>query len=50
MNIDVLISFFMWCTIINGSLLILWVLAWMAIPDLISMPIGDTRLRRRDNT
>ncbi len=25
----------MWCTIINGGLLILWTLSWMLTPDLI---------------
>ncbi|MCK4818735.1 hypothetical protein KA005_23385 [bacterium] len=35
MDIQTLTRFFMWCTIINGGLLILWVLAQMAIPKLV---------------
>ncbi len=35
MDIQTLTTFFMWCTIINGGLLILWTLMWMLIPDLI---------------
>ena len=35
MDMQTLTSFFMWCTIINGGLLIFWVLATMAIPKLV---------------
>jgi len=35
MDIQTLTTFFMWCTIINGGLLIMWVLAQMAIPKLV---------------
>ena len=33
MDIQTLISFFMWCSILNGGLLTLWTLAFMAVPD-----------------
>jgi hypothetical protein len=35
MDIQTLTSFFMWCTIINGGLLLLWTLAHMTVPDLV---------------
>ena len=35
MDIQTLTTFFMWCTIINGGLLILWVLFFMCAPDLV---------------
>ena len=35
MDIQALTDFFMWCTIINGSLLLLWVAVWMLAPDLV---------------
>ncbi|MDA0323951.1 MAG: hypothetical protein O2923_14715 [Verrucomicrobia bacterium] len=35
MTIEVLTSFFMWCTIMNGALLTLWVGFFMAAPDLV---------------
>lgn len=35
MDIQTLTSFLLWCTIINGGLLILWVLAQIAIPNLV---------------
>ena len=35
MNIQTLGQFFMWCTIINGSLLTFWTLAVLFIPDLV---------------
>lgn len=35
MNIESLTSFFMWCTIINGSLFILWVTLSALAPNLI---------------
>jgi len=35
MDIQTLTTFFMWCTIINGSLFILWVIMYILAPDLI---------------
>ena len=35
MDIRVLKEFFMWCTVINGSLLILWVTMCVVAPDLV---------------
>ena len=35
MDIQTLTSFFMWCTIINGALLILWSAMFMLAPDLV---------------
>ena len=35
MDIQTLTTFFMWCTIINGGLLIFWTLACMFAPDLV---------------
>lgn len=35
MNIESLTSFFMWCTIINGSVFILWVALSALAPNLI---------------
>lgn len=35
MDIQSLTRFFMWCTIINGSLLVLWSMMIMAAPDLV---------------
>jgi hypothetical protein len=35
MDIQTLTTFFMWCTIINGGLLIFWVLAQMAMPNML---------------
>ncbi|MET0101789.1 MAG: DUF6868 family protein [Sedimenticola sp.] len=35
MDVQTLTSFFMWCTIIDGSLLLFWSLALMAAPDLV---------------
>jgi len=35
MDIQLLTSFFMWCTIINGGILLLWTLAHMTFPDLV---------------
>lgn len=35
MNIQILTSFFMWCTILNGSILILWTLICGFAPDLV---------------
>ena len=33
MDAQALVSFFMWCTIINGALLILWTLIAILTPD-----------------
>ena len=35
MDLQTLTTFFMWCTIINGGLLILWAAFLMAAPDLV---------------
>lgn len=35
MDIQTLTTFFMWCSIINGALLALWVTIQMAAPDLV---------------
>ena len=35
MDIQTLTTFFMWCTIINGFLFILWVIMYIVAPDLI---------------
>lgn len=35
MYMQTLTSFLMWCTIINGSLLVFWTLMLMVIPDLV---------------
>ncbi len=35
MNTATLTAFFMWCTLINGALLIIWTLALMLAPDLV---------------
>jgi hypothetical protein len=35
MDIQMLTSFLMWCTILNGALLIFWTLACMAAPNLV---------------
>jgi len=35
MDLQTLSTFFMWCTIINGGLLISWVLCQMIIPNLL---------------
>jgi hypothetical protein len=33
MDIQTLTRFFMWCTIINGGLLVLWTTLWMLVPE-----------------
>ena len=33
MDIKTLTDFFMWCTVINGGLLIFWILTWMVASD-----------------
>ena len=35
MDIRMLTGFFMWCTIINGALLVLWIGMCVAAPDLV---------------
>lgn len=35
MGIQTLIAFFMWCTIINGTLLLFWIIIYLAAPDLV---------------
>ncbi len=35
MDIETLTKFFMWCTIINGGLLVLWTLMCIIAPDLV---------------
>lgn len=35
MDIHALIRFFMWCTIINGSILMLWILFFVFAPDFV---------------
>lgn len=34
MDIQMLTNFFMWCTILNGGLLLLWTTVYMFAPDL----------------
>lgn len=35
MDIQTLTTFFMWCAVINGALLIFWTVMFMATPDLV---------------
>jgi hypothetical protein len=35
MDVKTFTSFFMWCTIINGGLLLIWTLAHLLVPDLV---------------
>ena len=35
MDLQILTTFFMWCTIINGALLTLWITMFMLAPDLV---------------
>ena len=35
MDIQTLTTFFMWCTIINGSILTLWIVFSIFVPDLV---------------
>ena len=35
MNIQTLTAFFMWCTIINGALLIFWTLMCIVAPNIV---------------
>lgn len=35
MDIQTLTTFFMWCSIINGSILILWTIFFMFAPDFV---------------
>ena len=33
MDVQTLTRFFMWCTIMNGALLVIWTTMWMLAPD-----------------
>jgi hypothetical protein len=35
MDIQTLTTFFMWCTIINGTLLVFWITMCILVPDLV---------------
>jgi len=35
MDIQILTTFFMWCTIINGALLVLWITMLKLVPDFV---------------
>ena len=35
MDIETLTTFFMWCTILNGGLLLFWALMCMSAPDVV---------------
>jgi hypothetical protein len=35
MDIQTLTSFFMWCTFLNGGLLVFWTLMCLMVPDLV---------------
>lgn len=35
MNIQILTEFFMWCTIINGAILVLWITSYALAPNLV---------------
>ncbi|HPS94268.1 MAG TPA: hypothetical protein PK600_07390 [Deltaproteobacteria bacterium] len=35
MDIEKLTRFFMWCTIMNGALLVLWTVVYLLVPDLV---------------
>jgi hypothetical protein len=35
MDIQTLESFFMWCTILNGSIYLLWVMFYFFVPDFV---------------
>jgi hypothetical protein len=35
MDIQTVTRFFMWCTILNGALLVLWVTTYLLAPDLV---------------
>jgi hypothetical protein len=35
MDIQILTTFFMWCTIINGALLVLWITMFILVPDFV---------------
>ncbi len=35
MDIQTLTTFFLWCSIINGGILVLWTLSFMFAPDLV---------------
>ncbi|NLS95813.1 MAG: hypothetical protein GXX96_27070 [Planctomycetaceae bacterium] len=35
MQLDTLTTFFMWCTVIDGALLVLWTVVFLFAPDLV---------------
>lgn len=35
MDVQALTTFFMWCTIVNGSLLLFWVTICVLVPDIL---------------
>jgi len=35
MDIQTLTTFFMWCTIVNGALLVLWITMLILVPDFV---------------
>ncbi|MCA9004252.1 MAG: hypothetical protein KDA70_03185 [Planctomycetaceae bacterium] len=35
MDLQSLTAFFMWCTIVNGSILIVWVLIFLLAPEMV---------------
>ena len=35
MNLATLTDFFLWCTLINGGILILWTVVFLAAPDFV---------------
>ena len=35
MSVEILTRFFMWCTIINGALFVLWTTMCILVPDLV---------------
>ena len=35
MTLNTLMAFFMWCSIINGTVLLLWIVSCIAVPDLV---------------
>lgn len=35
MDVKTLTDFFMWCTIFNGALLVLWTIMQLLVPDLV---------------
>ena len=35
MDISTLTAFFIWCTVIDGAVLLLWTLIWLLAPDFV---------------